>query len=154
MINTRWTSWARFTYPLVLLIPGCSDEGTRSKVPVFEVRGEATYKGRPLGDVMVVLKPKESQPDVPAPTGRTDANGKFRLGTYLDGDGAPAGAYQVGFTVVRPNSDNRNLLQKVAPVGKTAIPAEVAAKYAKPENSGLTYEVKPGANEPLRISID
>ncbi|MDR3623325.1 MAG: hypothetical protein P4L85_28590 [Paludisphaera borealis] len=136
---------------------GCGDDGdARVKTPVHAARGEVFSKGKPLSGALVTLKPSVEVADVPWPTGRTDAEGKFRLHTYADGDGAPAGAYKIGVKTSPSAPENRSFLQKVEAKtpSKGGLSASAAARYADPENSSLTFEVKPGDNEIPTINLD
>ena len=62
--------------------------------PTFPVEGTVLIRGKPAEGVQVFLHPRDvSQRG--KPRGVTDADGRFRLRTYHDGDGAPAGDYTV-----------------------------------------------------------
>jgi hypothetical protein len=131
--------------PLALLAFGC-DSTPAGQVPVHPARGRVLYKGKPVADALVVLRPVASKdPDVPQPNGRTDAEGKFQLHTYLGTDGAPAGSYLVGVSVSSEFSETRNLMQK----GSATKPAPdvLGTHFADPAKSGLKAEIKPGENE-------
>jgi len=143
---------------LLALAAGCSegDPDDRVKAPVHPVRGEVFAKGGPLTGALVTLKPNVDAPDVPWPTGRVDAEGKFRLHTYVEGDGAPAGAYKIGVKLAAKPAENRNVMQKVAAKApaKPPLSQAAAARFAEPDNSGLTFEIKAGDNEIPRINLD
>ena len=130
----------------------CSCGGpTEPRLPVHAARGQVLYKGKPLPDALVVFRPvtpstKEGGP--PQPTGRTDAQGKFQLHTYIGDDGAPEGSYLVGISIAPAFHENRDLLQNA----KSKQPSRPAAdllgtRFADPVKSGLKAEIKPGENE-------
>jgi hypothetical protein len=67
--------------------------------------------------------------------GLTDAQGRFYLSTYTNGDGVPAGDFVVTLTPFK----SRTGLPVQAPV--------LDKKYAKPETSPLRAQIKEGKNE-------
>jgi hypothetical protein len=73
---------------------GCGDGGL---VPLVPVEGQVFWRDRPVADALVMLHPRTNDPRIERmnPRGRTDAEGKFKLKTYDDNDGAPAGEYAV-----------------------------------------------------------
>jgi hypothetical protein len=122
----------------------CSCAKKEKRAPVFAVNGQLVDGGgKPLPSATVVFHPvADPGPDVPKPRGTTDENGSFRLTTYDGNDGAPEGEYLI--TVERwitPSADQ-------GPVNK------VAAKYAKPETSGLkaTVAARPTDLEPFVVN--
>ncbi|MGE3775841.1 MAG: hypothetical protein AB7F89_01550, partial [Pirellulaceae bacterium] len=78
---------------VLLVASGCG--GTKN-VPVS---GSIVYKGKPVADSTVMFTPSASGADgAKVATGRTDAQGKFTLGTEAPGDGATPGEYTVSVT--------------------------------------------------------
>ena len=53
--------------------------------------------GRPAAGASVAFHPERdpADPDLPRPRATVRADGSFTLGTYEEGDGAPAGSYVV-----------------------------------------------------------
>ena len=81
---------------LAALLPGCRKKGWLDTYPV---KGAVLVDGKPAKDVFVSFHPKEAVGDRPyLPSGRTDENGEFVLSTFVEGDGAPAGEYDVTVT--------------------------------------------------------
>ena len=146
----------RWACLLLATTVGCGDSDSDANVPVHTVRGEVFSHGKPLAGALVTLKPAVELADVPLPIGRTDADGKFRVHTYVGGDGAPAGTYKIGVKHAPPAPENRNFLQKIDAKAavKPTLSWSAAARYADPESSGLTFEVKPGDNEIPTINLD
>jgi hypothetical protein len=124
------------------VLAGC---GGRSDV---EVAGNVTYKGAPVSGGMLTLYPA-SGPSVPIPL---HADGTF------DTTGAPLG--QVGVAV---ETDSPLAAQVGAPAagatppsgvplpggtqGSAAPPGvKIPSKYKDPKTSGLSWEIKAGAN--------
>src|SRR5438046_3203613 len=87
---------------LTLLCVSCA--GNRRK-PVFPARGQVVFDGKPAAGATVFFQPVVTEPDGIAPYAVTDANGAFRLTTYLTYDGAPAAEYVV--TVRYPGPPRR-----------------------------------------------
>jgi len=81
---------------LVALLPGCRKKGWLETYPV---KGAVLVDGKPAKDVFVSFHPKEGVGDRPyLPSGQTNENGEFVLSTFVEGDGAPAGEYDVTVT--------------------------------------------------------
>jgi hypothetical protein len=136
--------------PLVVVSVSC-DEPTEARAPVHPARGQVLYKGKPLADALVVLRPVElatKEEGPPQPTGRTDPEGKFQLHTYVGDDGAPAGSYLVGISISPAFSEARDLM-KNAQVTIPSKPARdvLGTRYVDPGKSGLKAEIQPGPNE-------
>jgi hypothetical protein len=133
-----------------LALVGCSgDDSERPKVPVHPAHGQVLYKGKPLADALVVLRPvtpASGAADPPQPTGRTDPEGKFLLHTYAGDDGAPIGSYFVGVSSAPAYVETRPMMKKVEPAPKAA-PVSIGTQYADPEKSGLRAEIRAGQNE-------
>ena len=68
------------------------------KLPCIEVAGQVRVDGVPAEGVQVVLHPVDEDHGLyQFPMGVTDAEGEFKLGTYVSEDGAPAGNYVAVF---------------------------------------------------------
>ena len=81
---------------LAALLPGCRKKGWLDTYPV---KGAVLVDGKPAKDVFVSFHPREAVGDRPyLPSGRTNENGEFVLSTFVEGDGAPAGEYDVTVT--------------------------------------------------------
>lgn len=84
----------RVVFFAALLLVGCGGKPVR--VATHPVDGQVLYDGRPAAGVQVYLYPTGAPgvPEVPAqPHGVTDADGRFRLSTYGNDDGAAEGSY-------------------------------------------------------------
>jgi len=78
---------------LSLLAVGCGD-----RLRTVPVTGSVRVDGKPAAGVQVVLHPVDTADPRLAklrPTGRTDADGSYRIGTYEMADGAPVAEYRV-----------------------------------------------------------
>ena|SRR5437763_10400567 len=104
----------------VLLSSGC---GNSSLAPV---RGRVTCNGKPVPDAAVIFSPlPQSENDKEsgkAGQGGTDADGRYVIGTYKQGDGALIGKHRVAVTL-----DN-------------AVKSPCKSKV-------VVFEVKPGDND-------
>jgi hypothetical protein len=134
---------------LALLDCSCAEE-TEKRVEVHPARGQLLHNGKPVGDALVVLRPVASAAKddrTPRPTGRTDHEGRFRLQTYLENDGAPAGSYLVGISISPAFAENRDLMKNATVAPKKPAEDVLGMRYADPAKSGLKLEIKPGTNE-------
>jgi hypothetical protein len=127
-----------------LKVPESSEAGVARKVPpLHPVRGSVYLDGSPVAGAFVVLTEQEPKGRRGARgDGMTEADGSFVISALTPGDGLPAGKYAVTVTLRKP---------LFTPEGKRG-PNLLPAKYADPATSGLTAEVKEGANE-LKIEL-
>jgi hypothetical protein len=116
----------------LLLAASCSGQ----KV-VYPVTGQILVAGRPAAGAVVQFHPQD-QPgkDAPVPVGHVAPDGRFRLTTYAQDDGAPAGRYAVTvfWAVPAKGGDNFDRLL-------------VHQRYLNPATSGLTADVPERAIE-------
>lgn len=76
-----------------LLATGCSGP---AEVAVYPVVGQVVVNGKPAEGATVVFHPQAAGEVAELrPTGKTDADGRFKLTTRESNDGAPAGDYKV-----------------------------------------------------------
>jgi hypothetical protein len=131
---------------IALLCPAC---GQSSSKPVYPVRGQVLFEGRPTPQAFVVFHPlNAAEENVPRPQGYVNKDGSFTLSTYSAGDGAPAGEYAVTveWRVVTAT--------RKAQEGDT-LPSvnRLPSRYASARTSGLRAQVAAGPNEPtLRLT--
>src|SRR5580765_2001663 len=76
---------------LAVLLSGCGPKPPAGAKPTKKVTVTVTYKGAPVEGAVVTFVNQ----DPPSANGRTDAQGKARLKTYIDGDGATLGSHKV-----------------------------------------------------------
>jgi hypothetical protein len=93
----RWAALAG----LCLVLASCQGRPGLEKLPLQEVTGSVTYKGKPAANLIVYLTPSSSsgvwQRLPMAPRARVQEDGTFTFSTYEKGDGIPAGEYSVFF---------------------------------------------------------
>ena len=104
--------------------------------PTFPVEGRVLIQGKSTEGVQVFLHPREAS-QRGKPRGVTDAEGRFRLRTYHEGDGAPAGEYSV--TVYWPAPYNPHI-----PVADQLPPDRLGERFMNPKDSSLRATVTAG----------
>ena len=123
----RWI----WVLPVVILF-GCGP----SRPKTVTVSGTVTYKKEPVKGASILFAPKAHGNPALA---TTDVDGKYRLRTFLPGDGARPGEYVVSIRAC------------VVEAAGTAGPAKtkwlIPEKYGSGRTSGLTATVGPGQKE-------
>ena len=122
-----------------------SDEWTEKRLKVFKAGGTVLLDGQACPDAVVTFF---SDTNPISATGRTNAEGKFKLTTYKDGDGAVEGTHKI--TVVkREFVEEKTKYDSVNERSVALIPKELLPKkYMTPTTSGIDFSVaKSGAND-------
>ena len=128
------------------LVAGCDDDG---RPRPYQVRGLVLVDGKPAGGAKICFYSDEPWNETwrLAPSGVTDAEGRFTLRTYEPDDGAPAGGYRV--TVVWPADPPASATDdEMAP-----RPDRLRGAAASPRTSGLTATVPVGGGELTPIEV-
>jgi hypothetical protein len=125
----------------LLLLPAC---GKSDRVETFPVKGKVLVDGKPAKGAHVAFHPKEATDRPYAPSAQTDDNGEFSLATFVTGDGAPAGEYDV--TIVVPIRYN--------PISTLWEGDKLNGKYSKKETPAkrITVEKRPQDLPPFELS--
>src|SRR5882724_4305936 len=92
----RSTTKSRAVLPwrlLLIFAVGCSD--AKPGKPVFPVHGRLTYQNKPMGQARLAFLPVGDGIRGTSAQATTDEDGRYRLTTYRQGDGAPPGEYVV-----------------------------------------------------------
>ncbi|QDU28630.1 hypothetical protein ETAA8_37330 [Anatilimnocola aggregata] len=127
---------------------GC---GTDSGPPRAPVAGKVTYRNFPLVGAMVTFIPESGGRSA---SGLTDAQGKFVLGTFEITDGALIGPHKVAISARGPDRDLRpGEVGSGLPGEKMPGDPVIPVKYFEPTQSGLTFEVKKGANNAPEFNL-
>jgi hypothetical protein len=106
-----------------------------------------TFAGKPLAEAMVVFHPVEGSVEGDhKPLAYTTDEGRFDMTTYLTGDGAPAGKYEITVELREPRVVGEETIRD----GRNLLPP----KYSRPDTSGLTCTVAEGENELPPIAIE
>jgi hypothetical protein len=131
---------------LMIAIVGCGGDG---RVKVSPVRGQVTYGGHPVPNATVIFHPiGEAAEKLKKlrPYAYADEAGKFDLKTYVTGDGAPPGEYEVG-VIANSTVDRDSAGGGGGPPTKAAsVPRAVSQKYGNPKTSGIKVKIEPGEN--------
>lgn len=135
-----------------LALVGC---GGGTNDPRGPVKGRVTLGGKPVANATVTF---ESVAAGVAQTASTDDDGRYEFAAY-NASGLPAGEYKVGVTAGRFMQPGEEVprfdptVKPGTPPAKPKTPTTLPAKYAKPQTSGLTAEVKAGANDPCDFDL-
>jgi hypothetical protein len=121
---------------LLILLPSCGggDDGRPKRYPTT---GRVAVDGKGTAGIQIRLHPVGRTKDLDAlrPAAVTGEEGVFRLGTYEEADGAPAGNYKV--TLYWPDSPNSQ-----------SRPSDLfGGKYGKPDASTIEVTVKEGETD-------
>ena len=124
------------------------------------IEGVVTFQGKPLTEADVMFAPQQS--GWPS-TGKTDSQGRFRLTTFQQNDGAVEGEYNV--IVAKFASTAASPDAKLAPSGSgranapsslddqpVAIKWLIPQRYGNAKTSGLSAKVAVGGDE-LRFDL-
>src|SRR5262249_46326449 len=155
---------------LIMLASLASASCSKNGDPLYPVRGQVLFKGKPVSEALVILhRLDEPDPDTVKPRALTGPDGSFAIFTNEAGDGAPAGKYVVtilgkkkpGSPVrttrkpekvpLRPKKHSSNSPQKPPSKPKKKKPKMkppiLPARYENPKTSKLQVEVLEGPNE-------
>lgn len=113
--------------------------GGADRPNVIPVSGHVTFDGKPLDGANVTFIPTGTEPGA---FGVTDAEGKFSLQTFIEGDGAAAGSYTV--TIIKnskPSVDESVIPAIDAPPASVDQKSLVPEHYGDPSRSGLGADV-------------
>lgn len=119
-------------------VTGCDPQDKRK--PVYPVTGKILIDNRPTKDVVISFHPIEEvkNPKALRSLTTTDADGTYKLTTYVTHDGAPTGEYVV--TVYWPGK-----VPPGSPIGEVG-PDQLKGKYADPTTSKLRATVREQSN--------
>jgi hypothetical protein len=129
---------------VALLCASCARTG---RPPVYPAQGKIYYEGKPTANALVILHPLKNDPQLESvrPLAHVEPDGSFKLTTFDNGDGAPAGEY-----VVTVDWREKTAPVEGAPPGRSLLPP----RYANPQLSQLRVQIKEGTNElePLKLA--
>lgn len=133
---------------------GCSSGSTLPQT--VAVTGEVLYQGKPADGAEVAFN--TSAPGAKPARGKTDAQGKFTLKTYVDPqhdlDGAIPGEYEVTVTKLElpppmTAEDMSKMGSKPMPLPKDLLPA----KYSTAAKTDLKASVKAGDKNDFKFEL-
>jgi len=151
----------KFGVLLVLLMICCATVGCGKKAKLtglYPVKGKVTLNGEAVEGVMVTLVPENFTGDARSASGKTDANGVFKVQTMEPGDGAFPGNY--GITITKRENDGPALSEEefnaARDSGRQIISTssnKFPPKYEKVGTSGLNVTVVAGKNPDLNLDL-
>lgn len=138
---------------IAAILTGCGsggDEWAAKRPTAVPAGGTVLHKGEPVSDATVLFVPEGHKH---AAVGRTDAEGKFKLQTFDQDDGAVPGDFKVTVRKVEvisaagdPEEDDAEL---PPPEERSLLPDA----YGNPALSGLTASVKEGAENNFTFEL-
>jgi hypothetical protein len=137
----RLTSTRRLAPALLaLLLVGCGTDGPRLAV----VRGKVSYRGTPLHGGTIVFTPDTLRgDDGPIARAEIQADGSYALKTGPF-PGANPGWYRATVvSLVEPVPGSGGRPQSLLP-----------SRYRDPEQSGLSFQIKPGQENVFNIDLE
>jgi hypothetical protein len=132
---------------------GCSKK--EKALPVYPVTGTVTYENKPVEGATVVFR-NPAEPTSKVATGRTDANGRFTLMTYKEGDGAVAGDHEVTVTKFTSQASGEKLTMEDAAKQKSSpakSQSEIPLKYSNAKTSKLKFTVSKSGDNDFKIEL-
>ena len=120
----------------LLALAGCGGEKSST------ASGKVTAGGQPAGDAIInFVNPK---------TGGVASSDLDAGGAYKITEGLHPGSYKV-FIVPKSQMTKPPMPGEPPP---TAVPSKIGPKYQSESSSGLSAEIKPGANDNLDFKLD
>lgn len=131
---------------------GC---GGKQRLPVSPVHGQVLYQERGIAGATIIFHPMENVAEAAQkmrPYAYADADGRFQLKTYSEGDGVPSGDYRVSIAFAGAGTESRrDDGNATGAPGSTkaamSIPLEVRKKYSNVETAGIKVTILDGQNE-------
>lgn len=113
---------------------GCAKD---ERKPVFPVAGRVVYQGKATPGALVVFHPRNDADTFQVkPHAVVGPDGRFEVGMYERGGGMPVGQYTITIKWNKPSS-NPDM------EGPSLLPK----RYAHPETSGLSAEIREDTKE-------
>ncbi|HEV8058583.1 MAG TPA: hypothetical protein VGP68_01845 [Gemmataceae bacterium] len=108
------------------------------------MHGQVLLNGKPLTDAIVSFHLQSGAPELVFPSAHTDAEGRFALTSFEEGDGAPEGTYSISLVCFRsrPIRSGGGRADNVLP-----------QYYASPATSRLSATIIAGNNELPPLSL-
>ena len=121
---------------MAVSLAGCGSKDP----PVYEVRGQILFNGKPVPHAFVALHPVEATPSASVrPSATTDENGHFGLSSVHAEDRAPAREYMATVEWRKP--------KQLDPDASVQGPNLLPTRYSKSATSDLRVTVKSEGNE-------
>ena len=142
-----------------LIISGCGGGAEEDNRPArAPASGVVKYNGKPVEGAMVILYATEKGGR--GATGKTDADGKFVLGTFEGGDGAIPGKYKVTVRKTEVDDsggsvdvDDPNYDGTTEDTGDSEPKNLLPEKYGELSTTDLTATIKEAGSEDLLFEL-
>lgn len=136
-----WKAWVCLTG--ALLVAGCSGRGSVDRPRVVPVRGRVLLGGEAVDGAHVTFYSEDQQL---AAYGTTGSDGRFRLSTFGQHDGAVPGEHRVTVSKLASGepgieSDDLREIDAETFTGYQQRESLIPASYSDPAQSGLTATV-------------
>jgi hypothetical protein len=127
----------------LLALAGSSCGRGHGRKPVYPVRGQVSYGGKPIPGAVIVFH-AQNDPELAGmrPTAHVKADGSFAVTTYDSGDGCPAGVYALTVSWHKQVAAREGQEESDAP-----LLALLPPRFGRPETSGLRATVEKRPNE-------
>jgi hypothetical protein len=143
---------------VICLFGGCQKSSTRPKTVPVDVT--VSYRDKLVSGATVVFVPNDGPRGA---VGRTDAQGRAKLMTFVAGDGAMPGRYRVTIDKLLDEAGPAGKTQeeyeafwkaqKNGPAGQPPLKCELPWKYGQIEKTELTAEVSEEGKNSLRFDL-
>lgn len=118
-------------------------------VDVVPAAGTVTFEGKPLPDYSVTFNHSDGKRTA---IGKTNAEGKFTLGTNKADDGAPPGKHTVTVAFAAPEPDiNDTPIDDPKKLPKASI--VIPSKYADPAKSNVSVTIPDSGDTNIKIEL-
>ena len=144
-----------FGYVAIALLIGCSSRDP-NRLETVPVSGTVTFNGKPVDNAFVSFVARQENI---AANGVTDAQGRFALTTYEDGDGAVIGVHDVSVnktsgkasTAVVIEDDPAGYAPGITP--PPVVTYHIPERYSQPSSSGLKVTVEKGGKNDFPLVL-
>ncbi len=133
---------------------GCNSSEQANYPKTYPVSGIVTHKGSPVEGATVMFM--GSGQDSKGAVGRTDASGRYELTTFVPGDGALPGSYQIVVTKIQVSETEEDVTASGSGDREpTSSPAKdlLPAKFKNPNASGLSAAVSETAENVVNLDL-
>ena len=128
-----------YAVSLALCTLACTSCGSGGHEPVYQVSGKVLFNGKPATGATVVFHlTGDNKATAVHPQGTAADDGTFKISTFEQDDGAPAGSYDVTVSWTKPIHPGEKDEVSLLPI-----------RYGRPQSSGLRAQVKPEATNNL-----
>lgn len=133
-----------------IFLGGCGGDVDQDLPEIAQVTGTVKLDGVALADAQVTFIPEKG----PTATGKTDADGKFVLGTKSSDDGAVIGKHKISVTKQAATASEITSADAYAvPDPNKPAAGGIPPKYADANSSGLTATIEAGKENVVPVEL-